>query len=151
MLVFGGGGSGGNEESASIFGIERAVAVDALDFDGSANFSVEFSISVDILDEVAIDAVHAFFEMDIEHVHGDIVFFREQLGFELADLFEEYGVGLCPVDLSLEILSNFGDSNGFLAVGWGGFRKYFAGVINGNSGSIFPEDSLEHPSMSVEI
>ncbi len=87
------------------------MAIDALNFDGCANFAVEFSVAMDILDEVAVNAMHTFFEVDIEHVNGDVVFFGEQSGFELADLFEEFRVGLCPVDLSLEILSDFGDSD----------------------------------------
>src|SRR6266446_5200930 len=52
------------------------VAIDAVDFDGGARFDVDFSVAVIVLSEVAIIALHAFFEMDVGEVDG----FAEALG-----------------------------------------------------------------------
>ena len=49
--------------------LNRAVAIDAIDFDGIARFSVEFAVAVTVLLEVAVDAVHPFFQMDVLEVH----------------------------------------------------------------------------------
>ena len=45
------------------------MAIDALDFDGGPHFAIEFAVAVGILHEMAIDAVHAFFEMNVHQVH----------------------------------------------------------------------------------
>ena len=149
--VFCGSGPGGDEEFAVVLGVEGAVAIDTLDFNGGANFAVEFTIAMDVLDKVAVDTVHAFFEVDIEHVYGDVVFLGEELCFELADLEQELGVRLCPVDLALEILGDFRDLDGFLAFFGGGVREWFAGMIDGDALTIFSEDCLKHPAMTMEI
>ncbi len=51
------------------------MAVDALNFDGCANLAVELGVAVGVLDEVAVDAMHSFFEVDIKLVHGQTVAF----------------------------------------------------------------------------
>ena len=51
----------------------RAVAIDALNFNRRAHFAVQFRIAVIILIEMAIDAVHAFFQMDIHQMHRHAV------------------------------------------------------------------------------
>ena len=58
----------------------RSVTVDALNFDGSANLSVQIPVAVYVLHEVAVDTVHSFFEMDVHevyrHVFAHLVQFR---------------------------------------------------------------------------
>ena len=72
--------------------LNRAVAIDAIDFYGIACFSVEFAIAVTVLLEVAVNAVHPFLEMDVLEVHrlselvrifkrNRLVIFVEQVAF----------------------------------------------------------------------
>ena len=49
------------------------MAVDALDLDRRSNFTVTLGISVAVLIEVAVDAVHSFFGVDIHHVDRNAV------------------------------------------------------------------------------
>ena len=49
--------------------VGRAVAVDALDLDRGPHFAVELGVAVDVLHEVAVDAVHALFQVDVHQVH----------------------------------------------------------------------------------
>src|SRR5437879_2003120 len=46
------------------------MAVDAIDLDSRARFTVELAITVAILLEVAIHAVHPFFEMNVAKMDG---------------------------------------------------------------------------------
>ena len=41
------------------------MAIDAIDFDGVARLAVEIAVAVTVLLEVAVDAVHSFFQMDV--------------------------------------------------------------------------------------
>ena len=54
----------------------RAVAVDALNLDGRANLAIELGVAVGVLNEMTVDAVHSFFEVDVELVHRQAVAFR---------------------------------------------------------------------------
>ena len=47
---------------------DRAVAVDALDLDGGTHLAVQLGVAVRVLDEMAIDAVHALFQVNVEQV-----------------------------------------------------------------------------------
>ena len=48
----------------------RAVTIDALDFNAGADFTLQPSIAVGILLEVAVDAVHPFFQVNVQQVDG---------------------------------------------------------------------------------
>src|SRR6266851_96418 len=48
----------------------RAVAIDAIDFDGGAGFAVNFPVTVIVLREMAIVALHPFSQMDVGEVYG---------------------------------------------------------------------------------
>src|SRR3989475_2828314 len=48
----------------------RAVAIDAVDFNGGAGLAVNFSVAVIVLREMAVVALHPFFEMDVSEVYG---------------------------------------------------------------------------------
>src|SRR3979490_345123 len=61
----------------------RAVTIDAVDFDGGAGLAVNLSIAVIVLSEVAIAALHAFFKMDVGKVDG----LAETVGIVEGDLF----------------------------------------------------------------
>src|SRR5262249_8406870 len=53
--------------------VDRAVAVDALDLDGGADLAVELGVAVTVLNEMAVDTVHALFQVDVELVDRDMV------------------------------------------------------------------------------
>ena len=46
------------------------MAIDAIDLDCVARFSVKLAVAVAVLLEVAVNAVHPFFEMNVFEVHG---------------------------------------------------------------------------------
>jgi len=46
------------------------VAIEAVNFDRGTGFTVDFSVAVIVLREVAIAALHSFFEVDVGEVHG---------------------------------------------------------------------------------
>ena len=50
------------------------MAIGAVEFDRSAWLGVKFAGSVGILFEMAIDAVHSFFEMNVRQVNGLLEF-----------------------------------------------------------------------------
>src|SRR3989475_6447010 len=54
----------------------RAVAIDAVDFDGGAGLAVNFSVAVIVLSEMAIVALHPLFQMNVSEVYG----FAETVG-----------------------------------------------------------------------
>src|SRR5262245_971726 len=59
------GGPGRDERSPSA---DCAVAIGAIDFDGSARFAINPSVAMIVLCEVAIVALHAFFEVNVGQV-----------------------------------------------------------------------------------
>jgi hypothetical protein len=73
------GGAGSNERG---FITNRAVAIDAVDFDGGARFAVDFSVAVIVLRKMAVVALHSFFEMNVREMDG----FAEALGIIESDL-----------------------------------------------------------------
>ncbi len=50
--------------------LDGAVAIHAVNFDGVSGLPVELAIAVTVLLEVAVDAVHAEFKMDVFQVDG---------------------------------------------------------------------------------
>ena len=54
----------------------RSVAIDAIELDGRARLGVEFSAAVAVLLEMAIDALHSFFQVNILKVRGLLKFLR---------------------------------------------------------------------------
>ena len=44
--------------------VNRAVAIDAFNFDRLSHFAVEMAVSVGVLLEMAVDAMHAFVDMN---------------------------------------------------------------------------------------
>ena len=56
--------------------LNRAVAIDAIDFDGVARLAVQFSVAVTVLLEMAVDAMHSLFQVDVFQVHGLLEFVR---------------------------------------------------------------------------
>ena len=53
----------------------RAVAIDAIDFDCGARLAVKFSGAVAVLLEMAVHALHALFKMNVREVRGFLEFF----------------------------------------------------------------------------
>ena len=76
------GWSGGAGSDKRGFAANRAVAIDAVDFDGGARLAVDFAVAVIVLREMAIVALHSFFEMDVREVDG----FAEAIGIFEGDL-----------------------------------------------------------------
>ena len=52
------------------------MAIDAINLHGRARFAVNFAVAVIVLREVAIVALHAFFEMNVREMHR----FRKAIG-----------------------------------------------------------------------
>src|SRR5262249_55620535 len=52
---------------------DGAVTVDALDLDGRPHLAVELAVAVGVLHKVAIDAVHALFQVDVEQVDRQVI------------------------------------------------------------------------------
>ena len=50
-----------------------AMAIDALNFNGGANFLVQLAVAMGVLHEMAIDTMHAAFEVNVHQVNGDAV------------------------------------------------------------------------------
>lgn len=51
----------------------RTVTIDAGNFNRGADLAVQFCVAVNVLIEVAVDAMHPFLEMNVHHVHGGFV------------------------------------------------------------------------------
>src|SRR6266851_275292 len=73
---------------------DTTVAIDAVDLNGVASLSVQLSIPVSILGEMAVNAMHSFFEVNVLEMHGpaefvgilgrdDIVLFIEQIALAI--------------------------------------------------------------------
>ena len=77
--AFGSGGAGSNKRG---FVANRAVAIDAVDFDGGARLTVNFAVAVIVLGKMAVVALHAFFQMDVREMDG----FPEAVGIIESDL-----------------------------------------------------------------
>ena len=64
--AFGSGRTGSDKRG---FFANRAVAIDAVDFDGGARFAVNLSVAVIVLLEMAVVALHSFFKMDVREMN----------------------------------------------------------------------------------
>ena len=116
------------------------MAVDALDFHGGPDFLVKLGVAVAVLDEMAIDAVHAFFEMDIEQVHRNAVgFFHERIVVPLATVVLQ------------ELLDLLGHAHGGLELFGGDVLDYVARVIEQMALAVLLVDGAENPAVAVEI
>ena len=118
-------GSGGSRRDQRGVLVDRAVAIDAIEFDRGARLGVEVSAAVIILLEMAIGALHAFFEVDVFQVDGLIEFLRvvgrddlvvrvEQVAFAIAfeDGAENPSVAVKIGELRrFELLVEFGTAN----------------------------------------
>ncbi len=62
-------GCGGAGRDKRRFLVDRAVAIDAINFDGGSRFAVNFPVAVIVLIEMAIGALHSLFKMDVGEVH----------------------------------------------------------------------------------
>src|SRR6266404_3419905 len=60
------GGTRSNQASARTDG---AMAIDAVNFHGGARLAIKFSITVIVLTEVAIDALHSFFQVNVRQMN----------------------------------------------------------------------------------
>ena len=72
------------------------MAIDAVDFDRRARLAVNFPIAVIVLSEVAIVALHPFFEMNVREVHR----FTEAFGILKGDLL---AVFVQPISFAIVI------------------------------------------------
>ena len=122
----------------------RAVAVDALDLDGRADFAVELGVAVDVLDEMAIDAVHPFLEVDVEQVHGQAVAIRARTVER--GLLGRRGVARAIALLELSRQCDGGHQRRGTFIGDG-----LAAVIEQVAVPVFLEDRPEDPAVAVEI
>ena len=105
------------------------MAIDAVDFDGGAGLGVDFAVAVIVLREVAVGALHAFFEMNVREVDG----FVEAVGIVEGDLV---AVLVEPVPFSIVIED--GAEDPAVAVEVGEFCGVESGVEFGGA-SLFEE------------
>ena len=87
--------TGGHQRGA---GIDFAVAVHAVDLDGVARFAIELAVAVAVLREVAVDAMHSFFQMDVLQVHRLAEFVRIVEGTIVVFLVEQIALAIVFVD-----------------------------------------------------
>src|ERR1700693_4897227 len=66
----GGLGSGWARSDECGLLLDSAVAIDAIDFDRGARFSVNFAVAMIVLSEMAIGTLQSFFEVDVGKVDG---------------------------------------------------------------------------------
>jgi len=100
-------GCSGTRRNERRFLADCPVTIDAVDLDGGARFSVNFSVAVIVLSEVAIIALHAFFEMDVGEVYG----FPETVGILEGNLL---AVFVQPIPFAVVI--EYGAENPAVAV-----------------------------------
>ncbi len=77
---------------------DGAVAIDAIDFNCGARFGVNFAGAVIVLGEVAIDALHAFFEMNVREMDGFLEAFGIVKGNRFAVFVEPVPFAVVIVD-----------------------------------------------------
>ena len=68
------------------------MAIDAGNFNGTAHFHLQPCVAMHVLHEVAIDAVHALFNMDVHQMHGQAGAFVGVFGIAFLARFCEVGV-----------------------------------------------------------
>src|ERR1700731_4636188 len=86
---------GGNQRRAPR---NRAVAIHAIELNGSTRLAVQFSSPMTILLEVAVQALHSFFQVDIRKVDGFVEFLRI-IGGDRASLFiEQVSLAVARID-----------------------------------------------------
>ena len=138
-----GGGAAGLEGRHPLSG---AVAVDTGDLDGGTDLAVELRVAVHVLDEVAVDAVHAALHVDVEHVHREAVALVRHGHLLAADLLGRLLVG-SAVDLLDPLRHLHGRPQGLVArVG-----DDVSLVVEEVALAVVLEDGAEGPAMAVEI
>src|SRR5580698_10115983 len=63
-------GSGGARSDERSFVANRAMAIDAVDFDGGTRLAVNFPVAMIILRKVAVVALHSLFQMNVREMHS---------------------------------------------------------------------------------
>ena len=121
-----------------------AVAVDALDLDGRANLAVELGVAVGVLDEVAVDAMHPFFEVDVELVHRQAVALRPARSN-----------AACCAAAALRVryrsFSSAGNATAAMSAAVESLADDPRRVVEQVAVPVFLEDGAEHPAMAVKI
>ena len=97
------------------FVANRAVAIDAVDFDRGARLSVNFPVAVIVLRKMAIAALHPFFEMNIRKMYG----FPEAVG-----IIERDFLAILVEPISFSIVVEHGTEHPAMAVEIGELRGF---------------------------
>ena len=101
-----------------------------------------------ILNEMAIDAMHAFFDMDIDKVHGDA---RAFMSFKVFDFSGADGFFSRVGRFFETTMQFFDDVDAFFHVRRRKIFDWVAIVINQVSFLISAENSPEDPTMTMEV
>ena len=104
------------------------MAIDALDLDSRAHFAIEFCVPVSVLIEVAVDAVHPLFHVDIHHMN-------------------RHTIALFPMDLLKLFRRRY---CGHQIFGRWAFHC-FSCMVKQLSCSVFFENGPVNPSMPMEV
>ena len=123
----------------------RAVAVDALDLDGGADLAVKLGVAVHVLDEVAVDAVHSLFEVDVKLMNGQPVALRRGGPVKRGLLFGRGIFGAIPL-LELVRASDRGHQGRRRIVG-----DRLAAVVEQLAVPVFLEDRPKDPAVAMEV
>src|SRR5712692_8806777 len=73
------------------------MTIGALNLDGGADLTLEFCIAVTVLHEMAIDAVHAFLQMDVHVMNWHVVLWHTLLGRQLLIAHRRHEVSRCRI------------------------------------------------------
>src|ERR1700730_3574679 len=92
-----------------------AVAIDAIDFDSGARLGVDFAVPVIVLREVAIIALHTFFEMEVGKMDG----FQETVG-----VFKGHGISVFVEPIAFAIVIEDGAEDPAVPVEIGELRGF---------------------------
>ena len=125
------------------------MAIPACDFNRRPDFAIQFRIAVHVIPEVAVDTMHALFQMNVQLMHGR----------PTVCLFEFFlGPGnLCanrrvvPVAIPIQVRDMFGFLDAPHPILGRGFGNRIAEVVQWNAFAILLEHRGEYPTVSVEV
>ncbi len=127
------------------------MAILAGDFDRGPHLAVQLAVAVNVLDEVAVDAMHPFFEVDVEQVNRHVLTERLELALLLVDERPRCGVFSIPIAIALKLLHIFRHRHGRLKLPVGGLGDRIVVMVEERAAAIFLEHGAKNPSVTVEV
>ena len=126
--------------------IDRAVAVFTADFDRRADLAVELRVSVNVLHEVAIDAVHPLLEVDVEQMDRIPLLLLPQVLFQFLKLLK------CPlITVAVQVACVHRVIDGDLPLLGRGIGNPVSKMVQVVPLAVLLEDRLEDPAVTVKV